>query len=178
MKKALWRAMLLFLVATVCSSQMDHLLIFGDGWMFNVKEPTGWTGHTEDAYRYRVNAYFCLGKKSFNKSPVVMHITINSKRGDTLQQIINSDIADYKKRHKKLELQEFPISELGYEVLSKKYSYDENTIDYVCILDPNKDSPFYLVFVLNGPKEESPQYEKDFLSLIRSFSWLGGNVKK
>ena len=125
-----------------------------------------------------MNAYFCLGKESFNNSPVVMHITINSKRGDTLQQIINSDIADYKKRHQKLELQEFPINELGYEVLSKKYSYDEKTIDYVCILDPNKDSPFYLVFVLNGPKEESPKYEKDFLSLIRSFSWLGGNVKK
>jgi hypothetical protein len=178
MKRALWPIFLFSLAAAIGSSQMDELLIYGNGWMFNVKEPTGWTGHTEDAYRYRVNAYFCLGKKSFNKSSVVMHITINSKRGDTLQQIINSDIADYKKRHQKLELQEFPISELGYEVLSKKYSYDEKTIDYVCILDPNKDSPFYLVFVLNGPKEESPKYEKDFLSLIRSFSWLGGNVKK
>jgi hypothetical protein len=178
MKRTLWPILLFYLITAIGSSQMDYLLIFGNGWMFNVKEPTGWTGHTEDAYRYRVNAYFCLGKKTFIKSPVVMHIRINSKRGDTLQQIINSDIADYRKQHKKLELQEFPINELGYEVLSKKYSYDDKTIDYVCLLDPDKDSPLYLVFVLNGPKEESPKYEKDFLSLIRSFSWLGGKVKK
>ena len=178
MKRALWPILLFFLAATVGSSQMDQLLIFGNGWMFNVKEPTGWTGHTEDAYQYHVNIYFCLGKKTFSKSQVVMHISVNSKRGETLQQKMDYDIAYYKKQHKKIELQEFPMGELAYEVLSKKYTYDEKTIDYVCFLDPDKDSPLYLVFVLNGPKEDSPKYEQDFLSLIRSLSWLGGNVKK
>jgi hypothetical protein len=178
MKRALWPVLLLFLVVTVGSSQMDQLLIYGDGWAFNVKEPTGWRCHTEDAYRYQVNAYFCLGKKTFSKSPVVMHISVNSKRGEILQQKMDYDIAYYRKHHKKIELQEFPMSELAYEALSKKYTYDEKTIDYVCFLDPDKDSPLYLVFVLNGPKEESPKYEKDFLSLIGSFFWLGGNVKK
>jgi len=177
-KKGLWSIMIFFLAVTVGSSQMDQLLIYGNGWMFNVKEPKGWIGHTEDAYRYRVNIYFCLGKKSFDKSPVVMHISVNNKRGETLQQKMDSDVADYKKQHKKLELQEFPISEPAYKVLSKKYSYDDKTTDYVCFLDPDEDSPLYMVLVLNGPKEETPKYEKDFLSLIRSFSWLGGKTKK
>jgi len=47
MKRALLQVLFFFLAATVGSSQMDELLIYGNGWMFNVKEPTGWTGHTE-----------------------------------------------------------------------------------------------------------------------------------
>jgi hypothetical protein len=178
MNKVHWLILLIILGAISGFAQKkDALLVFGKDFSFWVVEPKGWVCHTEDAYRYQLNAYFCLGKKTFNKSPVVMHISVHSRGGNTLQQKLDSDIEDYKKQHKKLELQEFPIGELAYEFLSKKYIYDEKTIDYVCFLDPHKDSPLFLVFVLNGPKEESPKYEKDFLALIKSFFWQGGDVK-
>jgi hypothetical protein len=177
MKRALWPVLLLFLVVTVGSSQMDQLLIYGDGWAFNVKEPTGWRCHTEDAYRYRMNAYFCLGKKNIKKSPAIMHISVHSKGGDSIQQSISFDIEDYQKHSKTLDLQEFLIEGSDHELVSKKYVIDNKTADYVCFLDPGKDSPLYLVFVLHGPKGESAKYETDFVSLVNSLRWMVGGSK-
>jgi len=178
MKKALWPILLFFLVVTVGSSQMDQLLIYGNGWMFNVKEPKGWRCYTEDAYRYHMNAYFCLGKKNINNSPATMNIEVLRKGGKTLQERLAIDMEDYKKQSKSLEFLDFLVDGIKYESISKIYIINDKTTDYVCFLDPSKDSPWYLVFVLHGPKEESPKYEKDFLALIRSFSWLGGTVTR
>jgi hypothetical protein len=156
----------------------DALLIYGQGWMLGVIEPKGWRCYTKDAFRYHLNAYFCLGKKSINNSPAIMNIQVYRKGAKTLQEHLAVDMEDYKKHSKSLEFLEFPVDGLEYESVSKLYIINDKTSDYVCFLDPSKDSTFYLVFVLHGPKEESSKYEKDFLSLIKSFHWLAGNVKK
>jgi len=179
MKKSIWMMLIILAGAVPVRAQdKDALLVYGQGWMFGVIEPKGWLCHTEDAYRYHMNAYFCLGKNNIDNSPAIMHISVYGKGRDTIQQSLAFDIENYKKHHKKVELQEFPISELAYESVSKIFAYDKKTVDYVCFLDPDKDSPLYLIFVLHGPKNVSHNYEKDFLSLIRSLKWFGGNAKR
>jgi hypothetical protein len=155
----------------------DALLIYGQGWMFGVIEPKGWRCHTKDAYKYTMNAYFCLGKKNIDNSPAIMHISVYDKGGRTMEENLAIDIKNYKKHHKKVELSEFLISGLTEEFASRILIYDEKTTDYVCFLDPDKNSPLYLVFVLHGPNDVSPKYEMDFLSLIGSLHWLGGDAK-
>jgi hypothetical protein len=168
---------IIFIGAMMVRAEDEVLIIFGKGFMFSVSEPEGWRGHTDDAYRHRMNAYFCLGKKKINKSPAIMHITVLEKGGETVQQSLAFDIANYKKKSKKLEFLESPIDALAYEFAAKNFLIEDKTIDYVCFVDPDKNSPLYLVFVLHGPKEESPKYEKDFLSLVKSFFWMGGDIK-
>ena len=34
---------------------MDRLLVYGDGFMFGVKEPEGWLGDTERASAFKMN---------------------------------------------------------------------------------------------------------------------------
>lgn len=170
-------ALVLMAMVPTHAQDKDALLIFGQGWMFGVMEPKGWLCHTEDAYRHHVNAYFCIGKKSFKKSPAIMHISVYGKGGNSIQQSISFDIENYKKHSKTLDLQEFLIEGSNYELVSKKYIIDDKKADYVCFLDPGKDSPLYLIFVLHGPKEESAKYEKDFVSLVKSLLWMGGGFK-
>ena len=124
-----------------------------------------------------MNAYFCLGKKKINKSPAIMHITVLGKGGDTIQQSLAIDMEDYRKKRKKLEFLESPINALAYEFAAKTYFYEDKTIDYVCYVDPDKNCPLFLAFVLHGPKEVSPKYEKDFISLVKSFFWMTGDVR-
>ena len=38
--------------------KMDNLIVFGDEFMFVVKEPPGWTGDTENAAKMGVNILF------------------------------------------------------------------------------------------------------------------------
>ena len=178
MKKIMLIAVfILIMIMPSRAQEKNALLIYGQGWMFGVIEPKGWLCHTEDAYRYQVNAYFCIGKKNYKKSPAIMHISVYDKGGDSIQQSISFDIENYKKHSKTLDLQEFLIEGSNYELVSKKYVIDDKTADYVCFLDPGKDSPLYLIFVLHGPKEESAKYETDFVSLVKSLRWMGGGSK-
>jgi hypothetical protein len=165
-----------FGVITGFAQKKDALFIYGNGFSFWVIEPEGWLCHTEDAFRYTMNAYFCLGEKKINKSPAIMHITVRDKGGETIQQGLAFDMENYKKHSKKIEFLESPLDALAYEFAAKTYLINDKTTDYVCFVDPDKKSPLYLVFVLHGPKEESPKYEKDFLSLVKSFIWLAGDV--
>jgi len=160
----------------VHAQQMDALLIHGQGFSFWVKEPKGWTCHTEDAGQYRLNAYFCVGENDVSRSPAIMHITVYGKGGVSIQDGLTFDAENYKQHAKKIEFLEFPIGELKYECASKVYVIDDKTTDYVCFLDPGKELPLYVALVLHGPKEVSPKYEKDFLALIKSFHWLTTNV--
>lgn len=141
--------------------------------MFGVVEPKGWTGHTKDAARYRLNVYFCLGKKNIDNSPAIMHITVFGKGNSTIQQHLDYDIEQYKKHFWNLELKDFSVEGLKYSYVSRIFKIGDKIIDYVCFLDPGVSSPLYVVFVLHGPKEISPQYEKDFISLVKSFTWMG-----
>jgi len=178
MKKAMLIILIFsFGVVTGFAQKKDALLIYGEGFSFWVIEPEGWLCHTEDAFRYRMNAYFCLGKKKISKSPAIMHITVLDKGGETVQQSLAFDIANYKKNSKTLEFLESPIDALAYEYAAKTFLIDDKTLDYVCFVDPDKSSPLYLVFVLHGPKEESPRYEKDFVSLVKSFFWMAAGSK-
>jgi hypothetical protein len=167
----------LFGVISGFAQEKNALFIYGNGWSFWVIEPKGWRCYTEDAYRYHMNAYFCLGKKNINNSPATMNIEVLRKGGKTLQERLATDMEDYEKQSKSLEFLDFLVDGIKYESISKIYIINDKTTDYVCFLDPSEDSPWYLVFVLHGPKDESPKYEKDFLSLIKSFSWMGGHVK-
>jgi hypothetical protein len=103
-----------------------------------------------------------------------MHITVFDKGGDTVRQSLDYDMENYKKHYQKIEFKDFPIEELRYGYASRIFVVEDKTIDYVCFLDPDKKSALYVVFVLHGPKELSHNYEKDFIALIKSFSWLGG----
>lgn len=174
MTKRIWIiGFLLIMIMPSPAQEKDALIIYGQGWMFGVVEPKGWRCHTEDAHQHHMNAYFCLGKKKIDNSPAIMHISVYSKGGDTVQQSLAHDIENYKKHSKTLELQDFQL-EANWEIASAKYIIDDKTTDYVCFVDPGKNSQFYLVLVLHGAKEESPKYESDFLSLIKSLHWMSG----
>lgn len=172
MKKAVLGLGIILIGVIAVTAQKDALIIFGQGFRFSVVEPKGWRCHTDDAFRYKMNAYFCLGSKSIKRSPAIMHITIYDKGGDTVQQSLAFDMENYRKHSKTIEFLDFPIDKLAYEFAAKTFVIDDKTMDYVCFVDPDKDSPLYVIFVLHGPKQESPKHVEAFLSLIKTFRWL------
>jgi hypothetical protein len=157
---------------TLAQKKMDSLLVWGEGFSFGVTEPAGWTGHTEDAYRYRLNIYFCLGRKKIDNSPAIMHITVLDKGNRSIQEHLEYDMENYKKNYQNIEFQDFSIEGLKYEALAKIFIIEDKTVDYVCFLDPGKGSQLYVVFVLHGPGDTTPHYQEDFVKLVKSFAWL------
>lgn len=178
MKKTLYLALFILLGALAGDAQNQGLIVYGNRFAFGVTEPGDWRGYTEDAYRYQVNIYFCLGKTNIDHTPVLMHIRVEDKFSDTLQKSLSSDMDKFAKQVKKIEFLDFDLGQLKYEYASKIYLMDDKTTDYLCYIDPDKKLPIHLVFVMHGPKDKCPKYEKDFTSLITSFIWMGSGLKK
>jgi hypothetical protein len=53
---------------------------------------------------------------------------------------------------------------------------NDKDIDYLCYVDPDNNSPLYVIFVLSGTKELSNLYLKDFEKLVQSFIWIRNKV--
>jgi hypothetical protein len=172
MKRAIYLMLFIILGVAAGYAGNDPLIIYGNGFSFSVTEPGDWHCYTEDAYRYKLNAYFLLGKATVHDFLAIMHIRVESKDEDTVQKCLAYDMDKFSKQVKKIEFLEFDLGNLKYEYASKIYLMDDKIVDYVCYIDPYKESPMHLVFVLHGPKEESKKFEKDFASLIKSFSWM------
>ena len=162
---------LLLLIAGTALAQ-DALIIYGDNLSFKVSEPPNWRGHTDDAGRYRLNAYFSLPGYDFNSSPAVMYIRVMKKGGLTVQKRLEADMADFAKRKQSIEFSDFAVENVNYQYAAKQYFINSTSIDYLCYIDPGESSPLYVIFVLSGPKELSGTYLADFKKLIQSFTWL------
>ena len=176
MKKIILCVFIIFLFTISTLYSKDAMIVYGQNFAFSIKEPANWNGYTEDAYKYTVNAYFCLSNSNFNNSPAVIYIRILDKAGYEVKKHLEIDMKNFKKKKKKIEFKEFKINKLNYKFASKIYIIDDKFVDYLCYLDPGKDSSAYLIFVLNGKKKISKKYKKDFIKIIKSFFWLGQNV--
>lgn len=159
------------------SEDMKGMLIYGKNFSFLVSEPDGWKGYTSDAYRYRLSAYFCIGKYNFDSSPGAMYIRVLSKGDSSVEEHLKIGMNNFKRKKNKVIFEDFKVVNLKYKYASKKYLIDNKTCDYLCYLDPGKDSLVYLLFVLTAEKEICNKYLDAFNELLKSFTWIGQDVK-
>lgn len=159
------------------SEDMKGMLIYGKNFSFLVSEPEGWKGYTSDAYRYGLNAYFCIGEYDFDSSPEAMYIRVLSKGDYSVEEHLKIDMNNFKKKKSKVTFEDFKVVNLGYKYASKKYIIDDKTCDYLCYILPDKDSSVYLIFVLTVKKEVCNKYLDSFNELLKSFTWIGQDVK-
>jgi hypothetical protein len=103
-----------FGTATVFSH--DFLIIYGEGFAFKVLE-INFPGYTSDAYKYKINAYFCQPHYSFDNSPVIMYVRVLSKNGYSVEKSLESDMEDFKRRHN-VEFYDFKMKDLNYSFAS------------------------------------------------------------
>ena len=151
----------------------DTLAVYGDQFYFLVSEPANWKGYTYDADKNSLNAYFCLPGYRWNNSPAVMYIRVMTKAGATVEQSLGADMKDFSLRKASMAFADLEIKDVPYHYAAKEYLIDNMDRDYLCYIDLGQDWPFYVIFVLSGPKDVSPAYLNDFGNLVRSFQWGG-----
>lgn len=54
--------------------KLNNLLIYGEGFIFGVKEPEGWTGDTEHASDFSANVFFYSNKKALDGEAWLVHV--------------------------------------------------------------------------------------------------------
>lgn len=150
------------------------LIIYGNNFSFSVIEPDNWHCFTEDAAKYSLNAYFCYNNTNWQTSEAIIYISVSPKGNYSVSEHLKADMKRYSEKVK-VEFIDFPINVFKYTFASKTYLYNELR-EYLCYVDPSKESPVYIIFVLSGRKDISIKHETTFINLINSFSWIASNV--
>ncbi len=165
----------LFLVLTSAelqfSSTNDFKIITGDNFKFGINEPSNWTCFTEDAYKYKLNAYFCLRNYKYKSTPVIMYITIHGKYNHSINELLKRDMEGFKKSYDDIKFIDFNIGTIQYNYASKIYLMNDKDTDFLFYIDPGEKLNLFTLLVLSGPKKKCEQYTNDFVNLIKSFVW-------
>lgn len=93
---------LLCLIITATSAfavdKLDRLLVYGDSFIFGVKEPAGWKADTSNASQIQANILFYKAGETFANASSLIYIRINNGSLSRLQNQRASFLTNFQKK--------------------------------------------------------------------------------
>lgn len=152
---------------------MDTLLVDGEGFLFGVKEPAGWTGDTTNAAKLSCNVAFYRKGQSFERAPVVIRVTIFEKTDEDISRDMKSDMDGYRDRYPGVLFRNMQAFHKRYRVLSKLFYISGDFFEYVTYLNPGpKWHHSFSASMYTGKKSASQSDLSAFKEVIGSLTML------
>ncbi len=140
---------------------------------FSLVPPLNWVVNIEDANARGMYAYILMDGYTYETTPALIYIRLMDKMGSGVAEHLKADMESSKKEKTDVSFHPFKVGKLQYAYTSKKYLYGKKSCDYLCYVDPGKEDPSYLIFVLTTDYKHCDAYTEDFRSMLKSFHWRG-----
>jgi len=157
--------------------KMDHLMVFGQGFMFGVQEPDGWRGDTERAAKYHVNVIFFRGRRMPSDLEGVIRVRINKKADEDTAKDLAVDMDGYRKRFPDIRFEDFAVSHSRYSSYPKLFYVEGQFHEYVVYINPGEG--FWYTFSVALGTGETPASEAElaaFRTVTSSLLAMGGKA--
>jgi|APGre2960657468_1045069.scaffolds.fasta_scaffold67740_2 hypothetical protein len=157
------------------TSKMDNLMVYGDGFIFSVKEPNGWTGDIDIAKDYFSNIVFYTSKDDIKKGGALIQVYSFSKQDEKTEKDLEYDIKTYKDKYKNLKQQDFLVSHKEYKCFSKLAYVDKEFYQYTVYVNPGSKFKTGVSIAMNISKQPATEQElQAFIQIISSLIMLKG----
>jgi hypothetical protein len=157
------------------TSKMDVLMVYGDSFMFSVKEPSGWTGDTKIAAKYYSNIVFYKSKSDFKNGGALIQVLNFNKQDEQTENDLIYDINSYKKDYKNLLEQELIVEHKDYKCFSKLIYVADNFYQYIVYINPGQKFKSGITVSMNISKRPATEDElKAFREIISSLIMTKG----
>ncbi len=162
-----------FLLAPVslrAEPKLDNLLVYGQGFFFSVKEPTGWHGDTKNAAQYSANIIFYPKADSPNDAPVLIRVTIVDKTDEDIEKDLAADMNEYRLRYPAAVFKSLPVAHPVYQVVSRIFTVPQQFFEYVSYVNPGPNKKLMFSVAMNkqhlaGTEAEMTAYRAVVASL-------------
>ena len=118
------------------SSNWKHLVVYGDEFIFGVKEPDNWLGDIDNAKKYQANIIFYKSKVDFENGGVLIQVYSFRKQDEKTEDDLEYDIKSYKEKYKDLKEQTFLVSHKNYKCYSKMVYVENVFYQYTVYINP------------------------------------------
>ena len=135
-KKMITRVGLLFFILFGSSAFAESLIVYGTGFTFSIKEPTGWVGDTENAEKYHANIIFYPKKENSNGNNTVIRISVNKKVDENTKADLDYDAKGYRKKYPSVEFRDITLKHENYKIFSSIFFIPNDFYEYVAYINP------------------------------------------
>jgi hypothetical protein len=159
--------------------KLDQLIVFGQGFMFGVREPDGWFGDTERAARFKVNILFYPKGHRGKALEGMIRVGIFKKQDENTLVDLQTDMDGYKKRYSEVIFEDIDASHGLYTSFPKLFIVEGRIHEYVAYVNPGKSFWFlFSVALSTGKRRASDDELKAFREITASLLAMGGSARR
>lgn len=133
----------------------DAVLVFGDGFVFSLKEPDGWHSVCgPEASEYGVNAVLIPSSAQSRARHVIIRVRVNPKTDENTLEDLKAGMRQYKQRYPKVQFAALDVTHAEYNTYTKLFAFPDDFYDHVAYVNPGPSSSFTLS--VSMAKEKAP----------------------
>jgi hypothetical protein len=157
---------------TLAQTKLDSLLVFGDGFRFTVKEPSGWRADIENASRLEANVIFYRPGESPDDARALIRVRVNSKTDENIAADLQDDMNGYRQKEAAVQFRDFKVAHPAYPLVSKLFFVPGKFFEYVVYINPGVGKAWTFAASMNKGNEATVAELEAFREVIRSLILL------
>lgn len=151
--------------------KLDTLLVYGEGFIFSVKEPQGWAGDIKNARQYDANIIFYPLSQRFETATTIIRVSVNGKTDENIQEDLAADMSQYKKQYVGVQFKELSITHPTYQAFPKLFTVPGDFYEYVTYINPGPKKKLTFSVSMNKQKaaasaDDLAKYQEVISSLL------------
>lgn len=131
------------------SPKLDRLLVWGEGFVFGVKEPAGWEGDTEKARLYKANVLFHRPATEPGKPEGVIRVRVSSKEDENTEADLKADMDGYRQKFPQVQFPSLAAAHPSYRLLAREFTVPGKFHEYVAYVNPGPQFHYLFSVALN-----------------------------
>jgi hypothetical protein len=154
--------------------KMDGLMVYGDDFLFSVKEPDRWNSDIDKVARYYYsNIIFIPENKSSRAAHVNIRIRVNHKETADPSEDMQTDMDGYKKQNPKVKFSDLAVTHPKYKICAKLFYIENDFYEYVVYVDPGLNvKKNFSVVMSKESTPATPEEMKAFKEILESLFWF------
>jgi hypothetical protein len=141
--------------------KLDSLLVYGQGFMFSVKEPSGWVGDIENAKKLSANIIFYPVSQRYETAQTIIRVLIVSKVDENTQGDLSHDMQEYLAQYPGVKFEKITITHPTYRVFPKLFVVPGEFYEYVTYINPGPQKKLMFSVSMNKQKMEAATSDFD-----------------
>lgn len=159
--------------SSFAQQKLDQLLVYGDNFVFSVKEPLGWSGDTTNADKFQSNVILHESGLPPDSFSGLIRIRVNNKEDENTSADLEEDMRDYKAQYPKVQFKDLSIKNPRYLCLAKVFYVPGEFYEYVTYVNPGPKKPILFSVSMNTQKLEASAKELEaYKSAVQSLTLL------
>jgi hypothetical protein len=169
----------LFPLLASADSKLDNLIVYGEGFIFGVKEPSHWKGDIDNAKGFYANIIFYPASEKPNAASAIICVRVYDKADEDTAKDLSADMKQYQVQYPGVKFKDISVSHPNYRCFPKLFYVPESFYEYVVYLNPGRGIPQILSVSMNKQKTEASAGELSaFQQVVQSLLLFQSPPKK